>query len=273
MATGAISRFAKITGSGRDLSRIRCTDALRLTTARNAGPSESARHEAEARLLPPAELPQRLAQMIVMPANNTGIAIGYLAGRYLGRIGHLFSPRAQRGPFTREFGIPYAFDNGRFSAGEEWSEADWIKMLDWGKLSGQKPLWVLVPDVVGDRIRTLRSWEMYADRVSDYGWPLAFAVQDGMATKDVPISADVVFVGGSTEWKWRTLGMWCGHFQRVHVGRVNTYRRLWQCHDARAESCDGTGWMRGDQVQARGLRAYLEESTNGGRVRQMELLA
>jgi len=96
-----------------------------------------------------------------------------------------------------------------------------------------------------------------------------------MTTKDVPISADVVFVGGSTEWKWATMPMWCGNFQRVHVGRVNTYRLLWKCHDAGAESCDGTGWWRGDQKQARDLRAYLEESTNGGRMRQssLELIA
>ncbi len=211
--------------------------------------------------------------MIVMPANNTGIAVGWMAGRYPGKIGHLFSPGGQRGPFTREFGIPYAFDNGAFGAGDDWQEEPWIKMLEWGKLSGQNPLWALVPDVVGDRIRTLRKWDIYAPKLAAYGWPLAFAVQDGMEPSDVPAGAEVIFVGGSTEWKWRTVEMWCKEFPHVHVGRVNTYRRLWQCHDAGAKGCDGTGWTRGDQTQARGIRAYLHESTHGGRVRQMELTA
>jgi hypothetical protein len=208
-----------------------------------------------------------------MPADNTGLAVGWMAGRYPGKIGHLFSPGAQRGPFARDFGIEYALDNGAFAAGDNWEEAPWFALLEWAKLSGQRPLWALVPDVVADRIRTLRKWNIYAPQLAKYNWPLAFAVQDGMRPADVPDAADVIFVGGTTEWKWQTVKMWCEHFPHVHVGRVNTYRRLWECHDAGAKSCDGTGWTRGDQRQARGIRAYLEESTKGGRVIQMELLA
>lgn len=114
-----------------------------------------------------------------MPANNTGIVVGWMAGKFAGKIGHLFSPRAQRGPFGA-LGIPYAIDNGVFAKGEAWKEDDFFALLEWAKLSGQRPLWVIVPDVVGDRLRTLRKWDMYKDRVADYGWPLAFAVQDGM---------------------------------------------------------------------------------------------
>lgn len=198
----------------------------------------------------------------MMPANNSGIFIGWLAGRFPGRLGHLFSPGAQRGPFPF---MPYAIDNGIFAKGENWQEAEFFKLLDWARLSGQRPLWVIVPDEVGDRLRTLRKWELYASRVAAYGWPLAFAVQDGMTPEDVPTGAEVVFIGGSTEWKWANMAMWCESFPRVHVGRVNTYRRLWQCHDAGAESCDGTGWTRGDQRQHRGLLAYLEEASGNRR--------
>jgi hypothetical protein len=196
--------------------------------------------------------------MIVMPANNTGVRTGYLAGRFPGKIGLLFSPGGQRGPF--DF-LPYAIDNGVYGKGEAWEEGPFFDLLDWAKLSGQNPRWVIVPDVVADRIRTLRRWDLYAERVAKYGWPLAFAVQDGMDVSDVPKDADVVFVGGGTEWKWNTIRMWCSEFPRAHVGRVNGYRGLWVCHDSGAESCDGTGWTRGDQRQYRGLLAYLEEST------------
>lgn len=209
--------------------------------------------------------------MIVMPANNTGIQVGYLAGRFPGKIGHLYSPGGQRGPF--EF-ARYAIDNGVFAKGEAWEEAPFFELLNWARLSGQSPLWVVVPDVVGDRIRTLRKWDIYAPRLTSYGWPLAFAVQDGMVAKDVPAEASVIFVGGSTGWKWHTMPIWCRDFPRVHVGRVNSYRRLWQCHDAGAESCDGSGFPRGDQKQWRDLVAYLEESTGAKlRQKQAELIA
>lgn len=219
--------------------------------------------------------------MMVMPSSNRGIHVGYLAGKFPGKIGHLFSPKDQHGPFSF---VPYALDNGAFgasTAGKEWEEGPWFDLLDWAKLSGQRPIWAIAPDVVGDRLRTLRRWDLYAPRLAKYGWPMAFAVQDGMTVADVPGNADVLFIGGSTEWKWRTLKMWCEAFNGVtrrcipvHVGRVNSYHRLWECHDAGAESCDGTGWIRGDQVQLRGLTVYLEESTGKReRVRQLELLA
>lgn len=203
---------------------------------------------------------------MVMPANNTGIQVGYLAGRFPGNLGHLFSPGAERGPFKF---MPYALDNGAygaFSKGAEWDEAAWRRLLEWARISGQDPLWVLVPDVVGDRLRTLRKWEMFHHVARRYKWPLAFAVQDGMEPADVPLGADVVFVGGSTDWKWSTYRSWCAAFPRVHVGRVNTYGQLYKCADAGAESVDGTGWFRGDQRQYNGLLAFLEEQA-GERVR------
>jgi hypothetical protein len=36
--------------------------------------------------------------VIVMPGDNTGINVGWLAGRYPGKIGHLYSPRPHRNP-------------------------------------------------------------------------------------------------------------------------------------------------------------------------------
>ena len=195
--------------------------------------------------------------MTVMLANNTGIRTGYLAGKYPGKIGHLISPGAERGPF--EF-MPYSLDNGAFSP-KGFQVEPWLKLLDWAKLSGKSPNWCLVPDVVGDSDGTLALWRQYSPVAGCYGWPLAFAVQDGMTARDVPANAEVVFVGGSTFWKWSTVAIWCKAFHHVHVGRVNTYRRLWQCHDAGAKSTDGTGFTRGDQRQYRGLCSYLAEST------------
>jgi hypothetical protein len=220
-----------------------------------------------------------------MPGSNSGIVVGYLAGRYPGRIGHLFGPTdfpidrkpRTKGPF--EF-CPYALDNGAFgsfTSGMEWSEKGWLHLLQTVKIRHFKPLWALVPDVVSDRAATVERWKEYLPIVRRFRWDAAFAVQDGMLPSDVPQDASVIFVGGSTAWKWRTLQMWCRNFSRVHVGRVNSYRRLWQCHEAGAESCDGTGWFRGDHGSGKPLRAlmaYLAESSGErDRPKQMELTA
>lgn len=204
--------------------------------------------------------------MIVMPSNNSSMHLGWLAGRYPGRIGWLLSPKGWRTPHRW---MPYALDNGAFPAwtkNEPWDQSAYEKMLDnafdaaWFR--SQKPKWLLVPDVVTDREATILKWREWAPRLArSCGWPLAFAVQDGMTQADVPANADVVFVGGSTKWKWDTVERWCRDNAHVHVGRVNGYGKLWLCHELGAKSCDGTGWFRGDQQQLAGLEQYLFESS------------
>ena len=200
--------------------------------------------------------------MMAMVSNLSGGGFHYLAGRFPGRIGHLYSPDGWHNP--RKW-MPYALDNGAFTG---FNERAFFGMLEKAKLSGFKPRWVAVPDVVSDREGTLRAWETYWQRVADYGWPLAFVVQDGMTPKDVPEDAAVVFVGGSMGWKCQTLEEWCRSFDRVHIGRINTERLLWVCHDAGAESVDGTGWWHDRQFAD--LEKYLETATDVRR-RQVQL--
>ena len=181
-----------------------------------------------------------------MPSNHSGAEVHYLAGRFPGKVGWLIGPSAIRKTKLRHW-IPYACDNDAFSSwscNREWNEAEWIAMLDWTRMCEFKPMWALIPDVVADKKRTLENWEKYYPVAVSYRYKLAFAVQDGMTPDDVPINADVVFVGGSTEWKWKTVSTWTQNFKRVHVGRVNSIDRLWLCEDLGVESVDGTGWFR-----------------------------
>jgi hypothetical protein len=94
-----------------------------------------------------------------------------------------------------------------------------------------------------------------------FGVKMALAVQDGMTAADVPAEADVVFIGGSTSWKWRSLPEWTAAFPRVHVGRVNSLRLLLMAENAGAESCDGTGWFR-DPTRLAELSSYLSHNHN-----------
>lgn len=200
-----------------------------------------------------------------MPASSGGIEIGYLAGKHPGRIGWLLSPGDWKTPPDW---LPYAIDNGEWTAhlnAELWDEDAFYKHLENVRCRANRPRWIAVPDSVADRDETLRRWEQHAPRVAKYGCPLAFVAQNGMTPRDVPGDAAVVFVGGTTEWKWTNLAKWTAAFPRVHVGRVNGYEPLWVAHRAGAESCDGTGWNRGGPERLAGLARYLAESDGSGR--------
>lgn len=196
-----------------------------------------------------------------MPSNNSGAIIHYWAGAHPGKIGWLVGPSAIRKTKLRPW-IPFALDNDAFSAwvhNTTWNEDAWLSMLKTVRQSGFKPLWALVPDVVANAQATIDLWHKHSPVAASFGWPLAFAVQDGMTPADIPNEADVVFIGGSTEWKWKTLPMWATCRRRIHVGRVNEVERLWICERYGVESVDGTGWMQGTERgrQAVELGQYL----------------
>jgi hypothetical protein len=209
-------------------------------------------------------------KMMVMPSNSSGLAIGRLVGKYPNRLGWLMSPDGWRQPPSW---MPYALDNGAYGAwknGTPWDEGSFMELLERARKS-HFPLWVVVPDVVMDRDATLAKWGEWVPRIRTVlpHTPLAFAVQDGMTKEDVPGDADIVFVGGSTEWKWKYLRTWTENFPRVHVARVNSERLLWMADDAGAVSCDGTGWMRGGEERLLELEHYLEISSGRGRAQMV----
>lgn len=191
-----------------------------------------------------------------MPANNTGWFFHSLA-RETGKIGHLYSPNAQRQTFPW---LPYALDNGAFSCWDmrsnvfdhdKWRslENDWRHLLVWSQTQPHPARWAIVPDVIGDTEATLRQWKEYASIVQSCKIPLAIAVQDGMTKNDVRSlspTPEVVAIGGTTEWKWNHVEYWTRCFKRVHLLRCNSPDKLQYLQTIGVESCDGTGWARGD---------------------------
>lgn len=183
--------------------------------------------------------------MMVLIGNHSTRAL-HMAKAYPGKIGWIMGPSHFRKPHQ---GTPYALDNDAYiswSKQQVWDENAWFRMLVKAEQSDISPLWCLIPDVVANRDSTLKSWEKYQSYVSKLGWDRAFAVQDGMTVGDVPKEADVVFVGGTTSWKWRTVPLWCANFPRVHVGRCAKGKVL-TCEKLGAESCDSSGWFRDTQ--------------------------
>ena len=195
--------------------------------------------------------------MRVMASNHSSKWYMDLCRRYPDNLGWLIGPRFWKAP--RE-NVAFAMDNDAyqsFSNGTPYDFDAWHRFLDKVDKTGRNPLWALVPDVVGNRELTLEQWPKYSPEVKQRGWLTALAVQDGMSIEDAKqCNADVIFVGGTTGWKWNTAHVWCGNFTRVHVGRVRM-RRLPHCRQIGAESCDGTGWFR---ESVRGLPAQQLEA-------------
>lgn len=190
----------------------------------------------------------------------------YWSGAYPGSVGVLLSPSyANRVPIDKW--MPYVLDNGAFAAWRDkkpWDAEAWRGLLQHAKITGLKPLWAAVPDVVADREATIANWSVYSPEIKRLGWNTAFCVQDGMTPDDVPNDADVVFVGGSDAFKFPSLRMWTTHFPRVHCARVNAPEMIEACERLGCESVDGTGWFREpsrpDKVPA--LERFIEGHRN-----------
>ena len=83
-------------------------------------------------------------------------------------------------------------------------------------------------------------------KIRELGFKAAYVGQDGAQPNDTPWSEiDALFIGGTTDWKLsqsaadliseaRRRGKW------VHMGRVNSWRRIRLAHVLGCHSVDGT---------------------------------
>jgi hypothetical protein len=117
-------------------------------------------------------------------------------------------------------------------------------------------LFLTVPDVfdaeagVGDHEATLAAWREWYPWTRLVGLPLAFVLQNGAERGGVPWDElDAVFVGGCTNWK---LGVHAERLVReakargkhVHMGRVNSQKRIRYAESIGCDSVDGSGWAK-----------------------------
>lgn len=160
----------------------------------------------------------------------------------------------------------WAADNDAFTG---FDPVAFTRMLD--RLA-DKPrcLWVACPDVVGDAAATFEMFKEWQPRIARYGFPVAFVGQDGLTEDMIPWSRmRCLFIGGSTEWK---LGLDAAHFAReakrrgkwVHMGRVNTLRRIRYAQSLGCDSVDGTSYVRFRDTYLPKFLAYVEQGDQLG---------
>lgn len=159
-------------------------------------------------------------------------------------FGYIVGPRSWVQPKKPiRAGAWWAMDNDCFNGGLD-IEA-WAVRLFSHLPYRDKCLFVVAPDVVGDYRATLALFDEYQPRLKALGYPVALATQDGLTPDAVAWErVDVLFVGGTDRHKLgaetralidaaKARGKW------VHVGRVNSRKRLLQFYDC--DSWDGTG--------------------------------
>lgn len=158
----------------------------------------------------------------------------------------------------RTEGMPYALDNGAWSAFQQgcaFDEDAFMRAVD--KL-GEGADWIVLPDIVAGGLKSLDYSLTWLEKLRGLPTRLLIAVQDGMEIDDVRslLSPAVgIFVGGTTEWKVATTVAWGSVARRrncyLHVGRVNSDKRIRICAAAGANSIDGTSGSRFAKTIAR----------------------
>ena len=177
----------------------------------------------------------------------------YLSGVVRSDMPAMITPRmGQRSPT----GQPWAADNGRFSAPQNYTDAGYLAWLK--TMPAETCLFAVAPDVVGDATATLAMSAPMLPRIRTAGYRAAFVAQDGQESLPVPWDAiDVLFIGGTTGWKLgpnaeaiareaKRRGKW------VHMGRVNSYERGRYARWLGCDSIDGTqfSWFRDTKLPA-----------------------
>lgn len=159
-----------------------------------------------------------------------------------GRLGAIATPL--QGNRVNDF-PSWCADNGCFSKGYPGD----LAFLEW--LAAKQPLastckFATAPDVLGDAKATLERSKPFLPIIRALGFPAALVAQDGLEDLKVPWDTfTVLFVGGTTEWKLGPgaaslaaeavrRGKW------VHMGRVNSRKRLRYAESIGCGSVDGT---------------------------------
>ena len=148
-------------------------------------------------------------------------------------------------------GFRYALDNGAWHAFANQLPFDRAAFLAAYHKLGPGADFVVLPDIVAGGKRSLAYSLNWRRELGTPLCPQLLAVQDGMDADEVALMVGPefgLFVGGTTEWKLATLPIWAALARTrqayLHVGRVNTVRRIALCAAAGADSFDGSNASR-----------------------------
>lgn len=143
-------------------------------------------------------------------------------------------------------GFQYAIDNGAWTAFQKGRPFDHAAFRTLLAKHGAGADWIVLPDVVADRVATLVQARAYLEEFPvGYRWLLP--VQDGMTEADVEPFLGRIYglaIGGLTPWKLSSAPAWgrlaLKHGLYLHMLRVNSAKRINVAAAAGCHSVDGT---------------------------------
>lgn len=210
----------------------------------------------------------------------TGASTATLRAANHPRLGVLGQPGNRLERQAPAFGGRMAYDNGCFTKGDSFDLEAYLARLAGIVAEGNVPLFATAPDVVGDHVATVRRSVPVLERIRALGVPVAFVAQDGMEldTRVRWDAFDVLFIGGSTEWKLgpAAAGLVAEAKRRgkhVHMGRVNSLKRLRYAEAIGCDTADGTYVARGGEKNAAKVLEWLDALDADARQRELELAA
>lgn len=165
--------------------------------------------------------------------------------RFAKYIGWLNTPRSSycfKG--LKDTGLPIACDNNAYTG---FSEARFLLMLNRAQCANVSLEWVAVPDKVADAGHTDTLFHQWYPRLKQ---PLAYVLQDGAEDIDLPFDKfQCLFIGGTTQYKlsqtaYDIVKVAKAQGKHIHMGRVNSNKRLRIAHTFGCDSIDGTGYVR-----------------------------
>ncbi|MCH9838130.1 hypothetical protein K0U83_20880 [bacterium] len=170
----------------------------------------------------------------------------------------------------------FAVDNGCFSG--KFEPAKFRKLLKDLEPEADRAMFVVAPDVVGDWEATKKRSEPWLPEIRERGFPVAWVAQDGIERNQSQIpwdDIDVLFIGGSTEWK-RGFDKGGGTNRQfidmlkeakkrqkpVHFGRINSWKSLDTVgYGLGASSADGTYLAFGPEKNLPKLLKWVDDET------------
>ena len=124
----------------------------------------------------------------------------------------------------------------------------------------------VAPDVVGDAAATIGKSLPFLPLIRGLGYPAAFVAQNGQDRLPVPWDEfDVLFNGGDDGWKLgepmrrlaaeaKARGKW------LHMGRVNSLKRMRRARADGYGSCDGTFIRFGPDIRLPEALGWLRDA-------------
>ena len=142
--------------------------------------------------------------------------------------------------------MPWAADTGCFSTPSKYTDTMYLDFLSRNQYATLTCCFATAPDVVANARATWALAKPMLPRIRSLGYPAALVAQDGIELMDIQWDTfDALFIGGTTRWKLsehayalsteaKERGKW------IHMGRVNSWKRLKAAWIHGYDSADGT---------------------------------